>query len=283
MAGQQWNQQHNTNMQFGSNNWNNAATPIHPNSNQGQPQSPEKMIIDAVKYEKVKAFYDYIEGITNPQYKKELDSILLRRMDNARSANIEGGCFVFEVPEEYMYLTGFLNRELSFNWVKHIPNIIARVMKGVKYLNDIGIAYNSIGGDHIMVSKDKKNNINGVKLINLDRTVIFKGYAKSMTNGQIYEDQKELDLMYKAFLKDIKQTAAFINNFFNAYDKILTLNFRTTDPALLPQVELYDAQRESLKNISALMHASQIPFMMSNSILFNDDYNLIATPVIRNN
>ncbi|KAI8048682.1 hypothetical protein BDF22DRAFT_258347 [Syncephalis plumigaleata] len=36
MTGQQWHQQPNTNMQFESNNWNNVATPMHPNDNQGQ-------------------------------------------------------------------------------------------------------------------------------------------------------------------------------------------------------------------------------------------------------
>ncbi|KAI8055859.1 hypothetical protein BDF22DRAFT_313328 [Syncephalis plumigaleata] len=52
MAGQQWNQQPNTNMQSGSNNWNNVATPMHLNNNQGQPQSSERLIIHTTTYPK---------------------------------------------------------------------------------------------------------------------------------------------------------------------------------------------------------------------------------------
>ncbi|KAI8047706.1 hypothetical protein BDF22DRAFT_748560 [Syncephalis plumigaleata] len=336
MAGQQWHQQPNTNMQFGSNNWNNAATPIHPNSNQGQPQSPEKMIIQATidynsnnditfhfsgkykfkpmkwavssgypyykkkvtwnrqdllvtcykdnkKYGKVKAFYDYAEGITNPEYKKELDSILLRRMDNAHSENIEGGCFVFEVPQGHMYLKGFFDRPVSFDWVKHIPNIIARVMEGVIYINKIGVAYNSIGRDHIMVSVDKKNNINGVKLINFDRTVMSKELEKSMANGQNYQGQIVSDLK-KPFLDDIKQTEVFIDKLFKAYGGLLDFKFKNIPPALLPQVNLYNAQRKSLWKLKSAMIKAETPYMLFNILMDHvNDYNTLVTPAIRNN
>ncbi|KAI8055843.1 hypothetical protein BDF22DRAFT_672483 [Syncephalis plumigaleata] len=351
MRGQQWNQQHNTNMQFGSNNWNNVATPKHPNNNQGQqwnqqpsakikfkpakwnkavlsPDHPNPKTKDDIiihfsgkyrfeslkwskfsrhtqwqmkptwkgqnflvicykgneKYQRVKDFYDYIEGMTNEVDKSKLSSILLKRKAHAQSANKEVGCFVFELHREYTTLRAFLTRNPTFTAAKHIPNMAFRVMEAVAYLNDIGVAYNSIGGDHIMVSKDKKNNVNDIKLINFDRSLVFRAFAKSMTNGQIYEDQTVSDWISKAYLKDIKQTAGLIDNLFNAYDNILSHDYEATDPALLPQVNLYNAQRKSLWKLKSAMIKAETPYMLFNILMDHvNDYNTLVTPAIRNN
>ncbi|KAI8055858.1 hypothetical protein BDF22DRAFT_732013 [Syncephalis plumigaleata] len=180
--------------------------------------------------------------MTNEVDKSKLSSILLKRTANAQSANKEVGCFVFELHREYTTLRAFLTRNPTFTAAKQLPNIVAHIMDTVAYLNDIGVAYNSIGGDHIWVSADKKNNVNDIKLINFDRSLVFRAFAKSMTNGQIYQDKEMLDLISKTYLKDIKQTAGLIDNLFSAYRGILNEQFNITDPALAGQVELYNAQ-----------------------------------------
>ncbi|KAI8054609.1 hypothetical protein BDF22DRAFT_775365 [Syncephalis plumigaleata] len=326
MAGQQWNQQLNTNMQVGSNNWNTAATPMFlapPGNSQEQLldlsefHPPEKMIIQATvdpntqdvyiefsgkykfrprrwagnsghnqyrmkptwngqkllvtcykenkRYEKVKAFYDHIEGLTDHVSKKELDSILLRRMDNAQSADKEIGCIVFEQPQGYISFTGLLKRRISFNLAKHIPNMLAQPLHIL-----------TIWGLHITALEEI--------LIDFDRTVISKDLARNTASGQKYQNRKELELMYKPFQTDVKQTAVFINNFFTVYGKILERDFKITNPALLPQVELYNKQRESLRKLKEAMIKAEMPYMLFNVLMDHDnDYNLIAIPAIKTN
>ncbi|KAI8055086.1 hypothetical protein BDF22DRAFT_741679 [Syncephalis plumigaleata] len=162
--------------------------------------------------------------------------------------------------------------------VKRVPNMIAQLMEGISSLNEVGVAYNNIKARHVVLLTDTLRNVNGLKLINFDYSIVYKDFGESMARSRFYQNINELYAIRQAFLVDVGQTSALITNLFYNYDSVLTTEFKFTDPAMSAQLKLYHAQRKSLWNISKLMRKDDANRIMLHYILSND-YNVIKIPI----
>ncbi|KAI8048681.1 hypothetical protein BDF22DRAFT_736126 [Syncephalis plumigaleata] len=141
------------------------------------------------------------------------------------------GCFVLDLPNKKVSsMTAYLNRVPTFELVKNTPRLVARVMEAVSTLNEIGVVYNIMGGNHVWVSAEYKSNIiHDIKLINFGYAIIHKDFRRLVMTNVGLSPSPELAPMLPSFMYDVKEIGQFIGKLLTDYNGLLSKDF-THDP-----------------------------------------------------